>query len=173
VDERSADGAAKLRYVEIKQAGTQCPVCNRFTYRDRVDDRFFCLIDACKFNVSRDEMRWRMKERLRSSVPDAVTRAPSWHPVVYYVRFRDCIKIGTTINTMSRFPDLPIEEVVAFEPGDFAVERRRHAQFAASRVVGEWFEITPELLAHCAGLTVKYENHARTGKHPHLTLRAA
>ncbi|MET3565984.1 hypothetical protein ABIC47_001469 [Leifsonia sp. 563] len=69
--------------------------------------------------------------------------------VVYYLRFRDRIKIGTTANPTQRFAALPHDEVLAFERGDRTVEHRRHEQFAHLRIPGtEWFETDPALLAH-------------------------
>lgn len=68
--------------------------------------------------------------------------------VVYYVRWRDQVKIGTTANPRRRLAALPVEEVLAFERGDRLVERRRHEQFAAHRFPRtEWFRLHDELLA--------------------------
>ncbi|MDR5701378.1 GIY-YIG nuclease family protein [Agromyces aerolatus] len=68
--------------------------------------------------------------------------------VVYYVRWRDQVKIGTTANPKRRLAALPVEEVLAFERGDRLVERRRHEQFAAHRFPRtEWFRLHDELLA--------------------------
>jgi hypothetical protein len=75
--------------------------------------------------------------------------------VVYYLRFRDRIKIGTTANPAQRFSSLRHDEVLAFERGDRALEQRRHAEFAALRIPGtEWFETDDALLAHVATLRV-------------------
>jgi hypothetical protein len=73
--------------------------------------------------------------------------------VVYYLRYRDRIKIGTTANPAQRFASLPHDEVLAFERGDRIVEQRRHAQFAGSRIPRtEWFETDEALLALVARL---------------------
>ena len=69
--------------------------------------------------------------------------------VVYYIRFKTQVKIGTSGNPRGRIASLPHDEVLAFERGDRAVEQRRHAQFAESRIAGtEWFHITDELTGH-------------------------
>lgn len=69
--------------------------------------------------------------------------------VVYYLRFGDRVKIGTTHNPRQRFAALAGEEVLAFELGDRAVERARHAEFAEDRLgTSEWFALSPRLLAH-------------------------
>ena len=73
--------------------------------------------------------------------------------VVYYLRYRDRVKIGTSANPRSRIAALPHEEVLAFERGDRRVERRRHEQFALQRIPGsEWFHAHAELDAHVAEL---------------------
>ncbi|MDR6973016.1 GIY-YIG nuclease family protein [Leifsonia shinshuensis] len=69
--------------------------------------------------------------------------------VVYYLRFRDRIKIGTTANPAQRISALPHDEVLAFERGDRLLEHRRHEQFAHLRIPGtEWFETDAALLDH-------------------------
>ncbi|MGW5387185.1 GIY-YIG nuclease family protein [Nocardia sp. NPDC003963] len=73
--------------------------------------------------------------------------------VVYYIRFGDRIKIGTTSNLSARLSTLPFDEVLATEPGGVEVERQRHTEFAASRISGrEWFTASEALLAHIASL---------------------
>jgi hypothetical protein len=89
-------------------------------------------------------------------VPDAELIPPGGLrvDVVYYVRWRDQVKIGTTGNARRRLAALPVEEVLAFERGDRHVERRRHAQFAAHRFPRtEWFRLHGELLALTDELT--------------------
>lgn len=71
--------------------------------------------------------------------------------VVYYLRYRDRIKIGTSANPRLRFAALPHDEVLAFERGGRELEQRRHAQFAGSRMPrSEWFRASDELAAHLA-----------------------
>ncbi|WP_344790121.1 GIY-YIG nuclease family protein [Gryllotalpicola daejeonensis] len=69
--------------------------------------------------------------------------------VVYYIRFGDRMKIGTTSNLRQRMAKLWHEDLVALERGGRARERARHAQFARARLgTSEWFELAPELVAH-------------------------
>ena len=68
--------------------------------------------------------------------------------VVYYVRFGDRVKIGTTTQLKTRLVNVPHDEVLAVEPGGFELERQRHNQFATHHVVREWFGVHPELMAH-------------------------
>ncbi|MCU1424811.1 MAG: ATPase [Microbacteriaceae bacterium] len=69
--------------------------------------------------------------------------------VVYYLRFRDQIKIGTSANPRQRFASLRYDELLAFERGDRTLEQRRHAQFAAHRLArSEWFAVHDALVEH-------------------------
>jgi hypothetical protein len=91
------------------------------------------------------ECEWRVGD-----VPDAEVAATG-PEVVYYIRFDDRIKIGTSANPRRRLAALPHDEVLAFERGGRDLEQSRHARFAATRIAGtEWFEADPELDAHVA-----------------------
>jgi hypothetical protein len=73
--------------------------------------------------------------------------------------------VGTTFQPRQRFAALLHEEVLAFELGDRAVERRRHAEFADDRLgTSEWFALTPRLRAHIEQLAAgsdPWHVHAR------------
>ena len=101
---------------------------------------------------------WRAGE-----VPDP--GGPVLVDVVYYIRQRERIKIGTSGNPRSRLAALHYDEVLAFERGDRRLEQRRHAQFASRRIPRtEWFAVHDELLAHiaelAAGVGDPWEQHA-------------
>jgi hypothetical protein len=103
---------------------------------------------------------WRVGE-----LPDGDASLPRVE-VVYYLRFRDRIKIGTSGNPRSRLAQLRFEELLAFERGGRAMEQRRHAQFAAFRFEGsEWFHAHPSLDAHvlalAAGITDPWNLYKR------------
>lgn len=69
--------------------------------------------------------------------------------VVYYLRFRDRIKIGTSGNPRQRLAGLRYDDLLAFERGGRLLEQRRHAQFAAHRILrSEWFEANDALAEH-------------------------
>lgn len=87
-------------------------------------------------------------------------RATTGAPCVYYMRFGDRVKIGTTTNLALRLEVIQHDELLATEPGSFAVERERHRRFAALRVTGEWFRYTGALAGHIASL----RNLAETGR---------
>lgn len=61
--------------------------------------------------------------------------------VVYYIRFRDTLKIGTSVNVKSRVSCHPWEELLAIEPGDYKLEAKRHKQFKEFAVAGEWYDL--------------------------------
>jgi hypothetical protein len=91
---------------------------------------------------------WRVGEYIDEGLP--MPRVD----VVYYLRYGDRVKIGTTHNPRQRFAALAsgvagTEEVLAFELGGRALERARHAQFADDRLgTSEWFALSPGLAAH-------------------------
>lgn len=93
------------------------------------------------------ECEWRVGDR-----PDDELARPVVE-VVYYIRYRDRVKIGTSTNPRLRLAALPHDEVLAFERGGRALEQRRHAQFADGRFAGtEWFAVHDALLGHIAEL---------------------
>lgn len=102
---------------------------------------------------------WRWGELPESDL------APPRVDVVYYIRFGDRLKIGTSSNPRARLAQLWHEEVLAFERGDRRLERRRHERFAAQRLRGEWFRFDDELRAHVAevagGVEDPWDLHAR------------
>lgn len=85
-------------------------------------------------------------------------RLPIRNPgqVVYYLRFGDRIKIGTTTDLPQRLQALPHDELLAIEPGGMTLERTRHLQFADLRVTREWFEAAPVLFSHAHELREKH-----------------
>ena len=79
--------------------------------------------------------------------------APPRVDVVYYLRFDDRVKIGTSSDPRRRLARIWHDDLLAFERGDRLVEHRRHLQFAEHRLARtEWFTAAPELLAHAAAL---------------------
>lgn len=91
---------------------------------------------------ARNELR--NQERLEKAARDGV---------IYYLRFGDRIKIGTTTHLNARLSSVPHDELLATEPGDHRLETLRHRQFKHCRVHREWFDGTDEsLLRHVAML---------------------
>jgi hypothetical protein len=97
--------------------------------------------------------------------------------VVYYLRFDDRIKIGTSSNPRSRLAQLRFHELLAFERGGRALEQRRHAQFAGHRFAGsEWFHDHPALTDHIRSLSAGVDDPwdlYKRWRSEQLTLRAS
>lgn len=84
-------------------------------------------------------------------VPDSDLPRPRVD-IVYYIRFADRVKIGTSNKPRQRLSALWHDELLAFERGNRTLERVRHEQFADLREGGEWFTAAPRLLEHAARL---------------------
>lgn len=153
----------QARYTRMTNGyGYICPKCREVIMRDRVEDTYFCVHAECEFKETREEYKLTLRDiRLTHEREKALGKArheadrqariaarrqlPS---VVYYIRFRDTIKIGTTVDLKTRMTAHPYEEVVALEPGAEALERARHLQFDKHRILGEWFLAHDELEEH-------------------------
>ena len=103
---------------------------------------------------------WRLGDIVDGELP------PPRVDVVYYLRFDDRVKIGTTSNPRQRLAAIRHHELLAFERGDRALEQRRHAQFTEERFARtEWFHLSDALGAHIdvlrAGISDPWRQHAR------------
>ena len=89
---------------------------------------------------------WRVGEVLDDELP------PPRVDVVYYLRYEDRVKIGTSSNPRQRLARIWHEEVLAFERGGRRLEQRRHVQFAEDRYTtsSEWFRLSPAITEHLA-----------------------
>lgn len=112
------------------------------------------LPSPCRLCGSRLGVRWpsgwlcAVCEWRHGDLPDDDLPPPRVD-VVYYLRFDDRVKIGTTANPRQRLAALRHDELLAFERGGRTVERHRHGQFAADRYPRtEWFRLSDPLRAH-------------------------
>lgn len=85
---------------------------------------------------------------------------------VYYLRVGDQIKIGFSSDVRRRLRSYPPgSELLAVEPGDKKLERRRHNEFFEWLAAGrEWFEPSAELLQHTRDLVAM---HGDPGHYAH------
>lgn len=119
--------------------------------RDGVTD---VLPDPCRLCGSRLGVRWPSGWlcavcEWRHGEPVDAELPPPRIDVVYYLRFRDRVKIGTSAQPRQRLKAIRHDELLAFERGDRMLERRRHAQFARDRLGGsEWFDHSDAIEAH-------------------------
>jgi hypothetical protein len=90
--------------------------------------------------------------KARNRLPVRYNDRETSQQVVYYVRFGDRVKIGTTGDFAQRITQLPCDAVLALEPGGYELERVRHRQFTDLHVTCEWFRYEEPLLSHIAGL---------------------
>lgn len=68
--------------------------------------------------------------------------------VVYFIRFRDAVKVGTTTDLSKRMNELPWEEIIGIAPGGIHAEVQHHRNLRPYRIHGEWFELTDEVDAY-------------------------
>jgi len=112
--------------------------------------------DLCADHVAELQQMWRTDrpeddkaawERFRTG-----SQRPARLPLVYYVRFADRIKIGTTANLAERLREVPHDVLLGVEAGGRDVEGKRHEQFRELRLTREWFRAAQPLLDHIAQL---------------------
>jgi hypothetical protein len=122
------------------------PTCNA-----NVDDFPLCKRHQIKVYV-------RVQDQL-STLGDEMIRYAKANPRpdgrthrVYFVRYRDRIKIGYSIDPRERIKAHPVDEILAVVPGGRAAERAFHLQWAHLRENGEWFRAEQELLEYARGL---------------------
>lgn len=90
--------------------------------------------------------RWETRVRSTSHHPDSVEPTAPADAIVYYIRRGAVIKIGTTRQPMKRFGALMPDEILATEPGGYALESQRHLQFKHLRIGStEHFRMADEL----------------------------
>ncbi|TDN93126.1 GIY-YIG nuclease family protein [Microbacterium sp. BK668] len=102
---------------------------------------------------------WRHGELVDGELP------PPRIDVVYYLRYAERVKIGTTANPRRRFSAIWHDDLLALERGDRRLEQHRHAQFADERFGStEWFALSDPLRRHIdtvRGGVEPWDTHAR------------
>lgn len=176
------------RIVRINTASNYiCPRCREQIMHDRHLDEYFCWHEkTCGFRETRDEYKLTLRDInltqqrekvaqravVERTIADGKSRVAARRsqlgPVVYYIQFRDAIKIGTAIDPKHRLSSLPWESVLAMEPGGYEVEASRHRQFMELRLSGEWFYDKPSLRDHIAQINDANQDW-RTARFPDLS----
>lgn len=113
----------------------------------------------------------RMKRPAKSGPSTAAV--PERLACVYYIRFGERVKIGTTTDLISRMRTIPHDEILAIEPGGHALEHMRHLEFAAWRDKGEWFDPAPEIRAHVESIRLAHGSPLVAWRRWQKTLRHA
>lgn len=139
---------------EIVPPTLVCPNCSWRLLRHRESGEVACL-------NTKDCWWWNTAEEFADWATRVLKADSNTDEVVYYVRFGDRVKIGTTKDLTKRLAHIPHDEVMATEPGGVYVERQRHQQFRHLRAkVGqgrEWFQLTPELTEHIAAVRARQD----------------
>jgi len=111
-----------------------------------------CVLCGCADGIRRaDGWHCRVCDWRVGDAPDPDLPRPRVE-VVYYIRYAERIKIGTSSRPRQRLGAIWHDELLAFEPGGRAVEQARHRRFAHLREGGEWFTADQELLDHIESL---------------------
>lgn len=86
---------------------------------------------------------------------------------VYYIHIGERIKIGYSVDVKRRMRAYPPgSKLLAVEPGDRDLERKRHQQFAGSRTEGrEWFQPTVDIMELVQELVDVYGEPKRFAHH--------
>lgn len=105
-------------------------------------------VDAWRAEVDRRALLAQEAHRAKYVEAERKRRAEEACPVVYYIRFGDRIKIGTSTNLKKRLGGVPYDEILAVEPGSYKLEAMRHRQFDRYRLTGEWFSQGKSLMNH-------------------------
>jgi hypothetical protein len=108
---------------------------------------FEAALESGRFARDQEERRRKEIEQARLFFE----RRETWS-VVYYARLGNRCKIGWTSNLAQRMTDIQPEELLLTERGGPLLESQRHEQFAALRVVGEWFRFEGSLVDHVEAL---------------------
>lgn len=146
--------ARSVKYTLVGKPFGICPSCDLVLLTRNPDDGDVkCIYPSCGYTASAPEFRKLCDRRIRELSEHS--------EVVYYLRFGDRVKIGTTKNLEQRLIALPHDEVMATEPGGIHVEQQRHKQFGHLRIrTGshrEWFQLTPELAQHIAAVRARQD----------------
>jgi len=138
----------------INHTNIRCKFCHQFTVRQSLADTIWYCInpDCARIQLDRppadpiSDEQWR--EELRQY------NAEREFEVVYYLRWADRIKIGTTRALDRRMRSIYHDELLAVEPGTAKLEAERHKQFDHARLPAykEWFTGTPDLVQHVNAL---------------------
>lgn len=129
-----------------------CINCHHMSAIDSVELEY-ATCQFCHKQISEPGMIREMVEKQQAAQSERLPNKDH-RGVVYYLRFSDRVKIGFTTDLSVRAPQIPHDEVAAAEPGTYALEAQRHAEFTNERLTerGEWFTLTPRLAFHIANV---------------------
>jgi hypothetical protein len=145
-------------YARRREAASDHPWLDDMTELQRNDywQRYMAVVNATG-TLPAPEAVMRIVDRVLASngapvIPLGRPVREGEQQVVYYLRFADRVKIGTTSDLARRCVAIPHDEVLGSEPGGYDLEQKRHRQFADLHVIGEWFRYDEPLRSHVASL---------------------
>ena len=153
------------RYAGADQLELRCASCGQFGMRTiPADNIAYCINRDCgtvRFDFDPELGSGRIQHTSlhnRLNAPEAPKPVKLKASVVYYIRWSDRIKIGTTTSLPQRMKALYFDEIMAIEPGGTGLEAQRHQQFAEYRLdtYREWFNAAPGLVFFANTLRDKY-----------------
>lgn len=141
----------------------RCPRCGQLSifFEETYGERFQCQNDNCtkqRIIIDHDE-KLDPKEVAHMQFLMAFRReSREQEEFVYYLRWSDRIKIGTSRSIKSRINSLYHDEVLAIEQGGATLEQKRHEQFKQFLIPGqrEWFTTDDSLLRHISAVREKF-----------------
>lgn len=153
--ERHWRALSEERFAGSDHLGLRCKACGQFGLRTIPGDHVaYCVNRDCatvEYDVDLtigEDNRISLNYRLREEATPRPIKAKLSASVVYYIRWADRIKIGTTTNLPQRMKALYFDEIIAVEPGGASLEARRHEEFSEYRIDAyrEWFTAAPGLV---------------------------
>jgi hypothetical protein len=128
-----------------------CPDCDSFTVTSVAGiNECWCYRCRKQWRPEQCEVSRPVARSVGAVVTTAEKHARAWgykhrSHVVYFIRFGDRIKIGTSQDFYTRLNSIPHDEILAVLPGDREVEQQLHRRFAEHRIKGEWFTDCPDI----------------------------
>jgi hypothetical protein len=94
------------------------------------------------------------EEILASRAAVFAARTSKGSPLVYFIRLGPYVKIGTSVDVLSRIGTLSLAagNLLVVLPGGYDVEHQTHVRFARLRAFREWFYLQDELLSYVGEL---------------------
>jgi hypothetical protein len=123
-----------------------------------VSRRFPVGTDVVFMQQWRSNMK-RTMELDRALTPQKImaARAPKGWCYVYFVRAGEVVKIGRAVDVADRIRNMQVGhheplKLLAAVPAHAALEAELHRHFAVEREDGEWFRLSPRLMAYIEGV---------------------
>ena len=139
-------GAAGYVMVSCAQCGTSMAIemASEYVYRKDVNELEIAP-------------RGDAESVLASRIAVLRAKAAKGSPLVYFIRLGPYVKIGTSVDVLSRIGTLSLApgNLLAVIPGSYDVEHAAHKRFARLRAFREWFYLQDAVLDYVLDLQRK------------------